>query len=1126
MIAASHLTKDAHVLIEKAENYFDAYIDDANEQKKYRITYDLLFSWRVNAPALVAIYLLPIFERQILTREDITQEFSVYIAQVVVNVSKRLKRDQELESREKTSARQKSDQLCLLFTHVYTQIDVAYLCVSLRVSATNQLNLLDEVDRENWAKHTLEVYLPVMRLMGLNIHADDVGDLCLDIIDPAMRDEFINHAFIYYKHHEKAFGRLKNTLYHLFERQGVSSFEVLMQDIPSMRLYEHIKAQKKQEKPFDLNAVSTLCVDILVRSERDCYIALGIIHNVWRVVERKTTFSDGRFHDYIASPLPSGYRALVTTVLYQDCDTQNDEARIERLVEFRIRTQEMEAINTHGIVAAQNQGRTIKNAWWENDDLKSMVRLTKTTRTIFVFFPDGRVIYPLRRGNTMVDLAFKIHSDLGPYAQQFWINGQRVDPKEELLAGAIVDVRFNSRFPMVQPEWESYATSSSTRAQIRRFLNQQSESPVRGRRRIDDVLKREMAIYEMRLNDEEVNAALLKLTRKFGAATLDELYSKVVDGAISPDEIVSTIIEDEFVGHIALADAKSHEGNDRPTVPIQIARCWMQERGRRKWDRATRVMPGAEIVGRYVTRGKQKRLIVYRQDSPNAPAPEDAVPLKWRTKKNQRESVEIEVTAPPRPHIIDMVYRNITKVGDGKEYERLIIHSFHADVGDNALHIKFVVDSPTLKGIRELQELLAGAERGGYITSLKVWQLFPGKKIMLASRQDKKLKNPFTLSKISNQNMFFGRDDEIHQVIENLNNGTNLIVLYGQKRIGKSSLLFQLAENMLPAMVVDTIPVSFDAHNCTPFEVVRFLKRLIDAALKEVWPRLKRPEDRRGLRVEEEDLVENPFMTFAQWVKRVESRLQGAQLLFMIDEFTTAEDKYQRDELDLGFFDGMQWLVDNYRIRFLLCVHDHVLRPTSGSWELLQRGHPIPLRSLSREAAGFLIQRPLEGIYKFSPGLVDQILDLTNCHPYFIHMICHEIIKNMSMTKDDLITEDNLQKAISIMLLSGDHYFNHYRSHTDEFSWEVLKIMAYASPDNHKWLTRDEIRDAMISYGHVIDNKLLSKWIGDLIRADIIESRHTQSQALYRIPVGLFRIWLRQVVTHPIVSKDLQQVED
>ncbi|MBC7869607.1 MAG: AAA family ATPase, partial [Chitinophagaceae bacterium] len=582
----------------------------------------------------------------------------------------------------------------------------------------------------------------------------------------------------------------------------------------------------------------------------------------------------------------------------------------------------------------------------------------------------------------------------------------------------------------------------------------------------------------------------------------------VAEGEILAEELANAMIEDELVGHIVLEN-----GDSWPLDKMQIARTWGHQQGQS--DRHERVMPGEAIVGSLT--GKDS-LLIFRQDSTLAPSPDQAIKLHWRTPKIQRESVEISVSAPPRSSSAAKVLQAIYE--PGTEGHGVVLHRFQSEMQDGSLQIHILVDAPLMDAIERLQASLRLLQQNGTITEFKIWQLFPGQKIMIAGKSDKRQQNPYTLRQVRDSSMFFGREEEIARVINCIEKGETFVVLYGQKRIGKTSLLVQL-ETLLPQSR-DVLPVLFDAHSISPFEPLPFLLGLADAATRKLDTQLKRADQRRGLRLRRRDLQSDPYGAFAAWVNRAQKQLGDTRLLFMIDEFTRAEEEVKRGKLQENFFDGLQWLAGNQGIGFLLCVHDNVMKYGSHSWGLLQRGQPISLDLLDHDSAVRLVRQPLERLYQIDNEMVDYILNLTNCHPYFINGICLELVARMSRMPYERVSSEDLQSAISAVMRTGDHYFSHYRSRVDEFTWTVLRTLSDLSDTSFAWVTTDEIRSAMERYGAQLHRWQIADSIGELKRAGFIDARDTAGRVAYRVTIKLFHIWLRWQTTTPVL-RDLQR---
>ena len=181
-----------------------------------------------------------------------------------------------------------------------------------------------------------------------------------------------------------------------------------------------------------------------------------------------------------------------------------------------------------------------------------------------------------------MDFAFRIHSDLGPYAQSFTVNGKRVDYRYTLRPFDLVSVGFASTRIALTDEWHTVVRTTTARRAINRFLRKQSAdttSSRQGREMTLRVLDRERAIYRLRMPASGFEDRLQTLLGHWNYHTVDELYRAVARGEISPDDVVATVLEADIVPHIRLQDGRDWKANQ-----IRVARTWMQEKGDRKWD--------------------------------------------------------------------------------------------------------------------------------------------------------------------------------------------------------------------------------------------------------------------------------------------------------------------------------------------------------------------------------------------------------------------------------------------------------------------------------------------------------------------------------------------------------------
>lgn len=986
----------------------------------------------------------------------------------------------------------------------YTDPEAILFVLAIRLVSLGNIDNFTTEQRHQWAEENLSHYLPVFELLGLHSYAQALRDVSLRLTNKPLYQQLEAQIETYYNTYQATFLNFQKQVQDWLSDYPIGDVRMKPKELSPANLYTF---EHDTDTPSNTPKLpSHLIVDVLLDDERDCYTILGELHQHFTPIKP--------IADYLANPRFNGYRALTSTLQCED----------DTLITVNIRTHDAEKVNTYGILEAKRLNTPIKNVWWNIPHHQSVSHKPINKEPIGVFAPDGRWIYPLPHSFNVLDFAFRIHSELGAYAHRFWINGKQAVLHHALRHADLVEVDFDRSTAHIKSTWVELASSPKTRRHIKNFLkrhsppNQTVSLFSTGSERIEAVLEREMGVYKLRFSEEQTETKLQKWASLHQYADINAVYKAVELGDITADEVVCALIEEEITPHIIRADGKRLNH-----ARVRLCRCWMMAEEHLKWALQSRIMIDTPIVGRMI--GKDKPfMMVHRADCLNAPSPDDAIKLRWQKPTTNSESAEFIIHAPFRFGISGLILHKFEARQKADGNTNLVLHRFQTETNAYQTTITCTVTAPNMDMIRGLEEELHILQERGDIFDFSVWGLFHSEHLRLSGKLDKRQHNPYTLKQIRDQAMFFGRDDEIKRIIEYLREGETFIVLYGQKRIGKTSLMEHLASHLIPkTLPTDILPIFFDALSLAPFNTQSLLRGLIETAIPHITRAIKRATLPTDLRLRPNELYQNPFTYFAEWVKRVEKRLGDKRLLFMIDEFTRAEEEYRRKQVDESFFSGMQWLAGNQHIGFFICVHDHIYKDTtSQSWGFLQRAHPLYLRTLDKIAAKKLIQLPLQSLYQFEDGLVDKMVDLTYGHPYFIQAICLELSVHMSKQDTHRITDADLSVAINSVLHNGKHYFHHFHNPDSALINDVLKCIAFLGDDaDNLWVEREHIQEAALEWQ--IGNRIsISESIGHLYQAGIIEAQQTSNKVTYRIPIKLFQFWLRQG-THPLIRSDIQQ---
>ncbi|MBR4092034.1 MAG: bifunctional (p)ppGpp synthetase/guanosine-3',5'-bis(diphosphate) 3'-pyrophosphohydrolase, partial [Mogibacterium sp.] len=352
------------------------------------------------------------------TREQLAEDFDEKIADLVEGVTKLTNISYD------SSEAAQAENFRKMFLAMSKDIRVLIVKLADRLHNMRTLEYMPTNKRTTKAMETLEIYAPLAGRLGIFSIKFELEDLALKYLHPLEYKKLV--AAVDRRKHEYARNLkvLTGTISNILDEAGIQH-DVKGRSKHLYSIYRKMIVQQKQiDEIFDI-----LAVRILVSSVKDCYAALGLVHNRWKPIP-------GRFKDYIAMPKPNMYQSIHTTVL-----GDNGEP-----FEIQIRTYEMHRIAEYGIAAhwKYKEGKVSgavddseqKLAWlrqaleWQKEaddsvEFLNTVKVDLFDNQVFVFTPGGDVI-ELPAESTPLDFAFKIHTDVGIRCVGAKVNGKMV----------------------------------------------------------------------------------------------------------------------------------------------------------------------------------------------------------------------------------------------------------------------------------------------------------------------------------------------------------------------------------------------------------------------------------------------------------------------------------------------------------------------------------------------------------------------------------------------------------------------------------------------------------------------------------------------------------------------------
>jgi photosystem II stability/assembly factor-like uncharacterized protein/AAA+ ATPase superfamily predicted ATPase len=255
--------------------------------------------------------------------------------------------------------------------------------------------------------------------------------------------------------------------------------------------------------------------------------------------------------------------------------------------------------------------------------------------------------------------------------------------------------------------------------------------------------------------------------------------------------------------------------------------------------------------------------------------------------------------------------------------------------------------------------------------------------------------NPYIAgAPVVEKRMFFGRQD-VYSWIEGSLSGKyvdHILVLHGQRRVGKTSVLKHLSDR-LPDRY---IPIFIDLQGRVSTTLERFLwwlAREISRALKQID--LPAP-------VADRDFFKDPDYFESIYLPQIEQSLGEKRLLLTFDEFDSLETTAAQDGLALPFMAILKRLMDHKQINFIFSIGSsgHKLENMQAAYTgFFKQALYKKISFLENDDAEKLIVKPVADVLEFSTPAVEKIIEVTSGHPYFVQLVCHELFS--SSQKED-----------------------------------------------------------------------------------------------------------------------------
>lgn len=593
----------------------------------------ILADLEMDKETIVAGLLHDVVEDTILTKDEIEAMFGEDVGVLVDGVTKlkafKLDSNEGQETNDKADKdKAKNDELQAenlrkMFLAMAKDIRVIVIKLADRLHNMRTLGHMPADKQQRISRETLDIYSPIADRLGISKIKVELDDLALKYLEPEVYADLTRQISVRKSEREKYIQTIVNEVSMHITNAGIEA-------VIDGRVKHYFSIYKKmvnQNKTID-QIYDLFAVRIIVKSIKDCYAALGVIHEMYKPIP-------GRFKDYIAMPKPNMYQSLHTTLIGSSGQP----------FEIQIRTEAMHKEAEYGIAAHwkykdASDGKRVpeqeaeKLTWlrqileWQKEmaDNREFLDVLKSdldlfSDSVYCFTPTGDV-KNLPAGSTPIDFAYSIHSAVGNKMTGARVNGQLVPVDYEIMNGDRVEIITSQNSKGPSRDWLNVVKSQQARNKINQWFKNEfkDENITRGK----DLFMAYCKSRRIELTDIFTKEYQDFIMKKYGFRDWDSVYAAIGHGGLKEGQIVNKMVEllendrQANMSDEEILDSVNNEGLKR-----QVMRSRMNGNGiivkgiddvAVRFSKCCSPVPGDEIVG-FVTRGRG--ISIHRTDCVN-----------------------------------------------------------------------------------------------------------------------------------------------------------------------------------------------------------------------------------------------------------------------------------------------------------------------------------------------------------------------------------------------------------------------------------------------------------------------------------------------------------------------------
>ena len=663
-------------LIEKAYRVAaDAHKDQKRKSGEPYIIHPLcvaiiLADLELDKESIAAGLLHDVVEDTVMTEEELTEEFGPEVSLIVSGVTKLAQLKYSADKVE-----EQAENLRKMFLAMAKDIRVILVKLADRLHNMRTAQYWSPETQKKKARETMDIYAPIAQRLGISKIKVELDDLSLKYLEPDAYYELVQKVSMKREQRQEFVDAIVKEVPRHIHQAGIEA-DVNGRIKHFFSIYKKMVNQHKTlDQIYDLFAVR-----IIVESVKDCYAALGVIHEMYTPIP-------GRFKDYIAMPKPNRYQSLHTTLIGPNGQP----------FEIQIRTYEMHRIAEYGIAAhwkykEASDGKKPgpeqeeeKLTWlrqileWQkemsdNKEFLSSIKndLNLFSDSVYCFTPSGDV-KNLPAGSCPIDFAYSIHSAVGNKMVGARVNGKLVNIDYQIKSGDRIEIITSQNSKGPSRDWLSIVKSTQARNKINQWFKQElkEDNILKGKEMLSTYCKTKGIVLSELTKPEIIEKAL----RKYGFKDWESMLASVGHGGLKEGQVINKLSEEyekrkkaeitdtqvleEIVQNEAKANKETSKKNKGGIVVKGIHDVAV------RFSKCCNPVPGDEIVG-FVTRGRG--ISIHRTDCINIlnfPDSERArlIEAEWEStgSKEEKYGAEINIFANNRTGLIIDISRVFTE---------------------------------------------------------------------------------------------------------------------------------------------------------------------------------------------------------------------------------------------------------------------------------------------------------------------------------------------------------------------------------------------------------------------------------------------------------------------------------